>query len=288
MPSHTPLKIGTLSSELQGSQGMRLIREGKSATVIKEVIQTHRPDILVTAGHSLGTVMDLEELNCTLKNTDWNGIIFVEVAHYFHGLSPIKSLLPTNNHCLFAWTRASGWKYMGRQYFATSQQVRTALENTDASGHEIDAFIKTLPDREITFRNLRFGGLICGEINSLQGRNSVAPRTPEIGNWLRSLDVIVNGTHDMMGNAGTLIAKRKWLSQGGRLYLSASNWNSMKAGSKPGAKPRCQNRNARTLHTVFWDGQDLTAQSVSRSTSDYEYRETLVPFPKRAAASQSA
>ncbi|MDO5104219.1 MAG: hypothetical protein Q4D91_15230 [Lautropia sp.] len=58
MSAHTPLKIGTLSSELQGSQGMRLIREGESATVIKEVIQTHSPDILLTAGHLLGTVMN--------------------------------------------------------------------------------------------------------------------------------------------------------------------------------------------------------------------------------------
>ena len=52
-----------------------------------------------------------------------------------------------------------------------------------------------------------------------------------------------------MGNAGTLIAKRKRLSKAvsgrNRLYISASNWNSR------GRNGRKQSPDSETLHTVY-------------------------------------
>jgi hypothetical protein len=76
----------------------------------------------------------------------------------------------------------------------------------------------------------------------------------------------VNATHDRMGNAGTLKAKRAWISQGGRAYLSASNWNTA----------RGQNRSARTLHSVFRDGQEVGQVNNTEQNTNYEYRECCI------------
>lgn len=256
------LRVGTLSSELNGSE-MRLEKNAASVSAIMDALEIHRPEVLLTAGYSLNDEADLAALEARLEASDWDGLLFVEVKHYGgdlpHLIAPGQEL---SSHCLFAWTRDGGWKRMGRQYFVTSVAARLHLTTLVA------AFEKNLSRRIVEFRGRRFGALICGEINALQGRNTVKALTPEIESWLRNLDVIVNPTHDLMGNAGTLIAKRKWASQNGKVYLSASNWNSGKA--------RRQTRNARTLHTVFIDGREAVLALDPRPNENYEYREVYI------------
>ena len=89
------------------------------------------------------------------------------------------------------------------------------------------------------------------------------------GAVLLDADIVVNPTHDLMGNAGTLIAKRKWLSQPvndrNRVYISASNWNSR------GPKGRKQSPNSETLHTVYLSGEKQTLTPLPGQ--GYMYRE---------------
>ena len=265
------LKFGTFSSD-RDEQGMRLLRSGGSVQAIMHALDHHGPDVFLAAGHSLSDQNALAELQGFLEKSRWPGIVFVEVADDGDTLPLLTATgwrLP--EHCLYAWAGGPKWKRLGRQFFATSDQAK------DNVADRVGCFTKSLGDRVVEWRGLRFGGLICGEINAVKGRNAVAAIRPEIESWLRSLDVIVNPTHDLMGNAGTLIAKRRWLSKGGRLYLSASNWNSRPKTRRNGVKTR-QKRTARTLHTIYHDGEDLTSKSVWHKAPDYEYRETCLSF----------
>jgi hypothetical protein len=253
------LRVGTLSSELQGAE-MRLTGEER-INAIMDVLKKHSPDVLLTAGYSLSDENDLACLKSRLNASSWNGLLFVEVEHYNDDLAnQLATGERLSDHCLFAWTRDDGMMRMGRQYFATSDEARANLAT------RVAAFVENLPQRMIEFRGRRFGALICGEINALQGRNNVTALTPKIGNWLRGLHVVVNPTHDRMGNAGTLIAKRAWISQGGRAYLSASNWNT-RSGQK---------RSARTLHSVFRSGQEVSQVNNGEQNTRYEYRESCI------------
>ena len=226
---------------------MLLGKKGKSVDVILDAVSTYAPDVLLTAGHSLTDEEDLHRLEMQLRSCTWPGLLFVEVKKYGGDLpEKLSDETVLSNHCLLAWTRESGWSVMGRQYFTTSAEVRSR------SGARLAGFISNLSMRTIEFGGRRFGGLICGEINAHQGRKVVVAATPEIKEWIEELDVVVNPTHDLMGNAGTLIQKRKWISQGGRVYISASNWNTEKPIGKAGRLIK-QKRNTRTLHSVYFD-----------------------------------
>jgi hypothetical protein len=253
------LHVGTLSSELQGAE-MSLTGEGRINAIV-DVLKKHSPDVLLTAGYSVRDENDLACLEDSLNASSWNGLLFVEVEHYKNDLAnQLATGERLSDHCLFAWTRDGGMKRMGRQYFATSDEARSNLAT------RVVAFVENLPQRVIEFRGRRFGALICGEINALQGRNNVTALTPKIGNWLRGLHVVVNPTHDRMGNAGTLIAKRAWISRGSRAYLSASNWNTGNG----------QKRTTRTLHSVFRNGQEVGQVSNAEQNARYEYRESYI------------
>ena len=261
------LRVGTLSSEVTGGS-MAPVVEGNAVNAILQALDLHHPDVLLTAGYSVEDGADLDQLELALKASGWDGLLFAEVRRHDGDapdqIDPEHSLSP---HCLFAWTRERGWQLMGRQYFATSVEAQTL-------GPKVRAFEANLPNRVIDFRGRRFGALICGEINALQGRGRVQALTPEIELWLRSLDVIVNPTHDLMGNGGTLKAKRKWMSLGGRAYVSASNWNSMKMTGA--GQQRRQSRRSGTLHSCFVDGHEAAQQLDRQGHESYEYREVCL------------
>ena len=256
------LRVGTVSSELAG-ESMFLSGE-RRVDVIVSALRDHQPDVLLTAGHSLENGDDLTELGKILGESDWGGLLFVEVKRYDGGLKEVQAIRSSSSHCLFAWTKEAkggSWQCMGRQYFATSQQVKNEAQK--GSDGLVDQFFANLPNRLVEFRGKKFGGLICGEINALQGRDNVLAISSKIGDWFRSLDVIVNPTHDRMGNYGTVKAKRIWLSELGRAYISSSNWNTEKG----------QNRTP-TLHSVFVDGEQIAQVPFSNKT--YEYREAWI------------
>ena len=101
----------------------------------------------------------------------------------------------------------------------------------------------------------------------VNGRNNPHFVDERIGAWLDHADIVVNPTHDRMGNGGTLKAKRKFLSSRGaggrsRLYISVSNWNGEPLGKKgKRAKPR-QSPNARTLHTAVSEWSKANSQDA--------------------------
>lgn len=277
-----PLKVATMSFEVHGGgSDKRLVKANRSVDAIMDALCTHRPDVLLVAGYSLHDDAAHEALKERLEKSDWDGLLFVEVRNHAENL-PGRALprridgapQQLSSHCLFAWTRDTGWKCLGRQYFVSSAQARKN------AGNVVPAFVENLPNRTIEFKVRRFGALICGEINALRAEKTgvVRPLTPEIGAWLRNLDVVVNATHDRMGWASILGAKRSWFSQGGRAYLSSSNWNS--------SNKRPQSRNARTLHTFYLDGNEMPQSRQTTPHPDYEYREGVLPSRSSSSATQ--
>lgn len=253
------LTVGTLSSELTDS-GMSLAENGAGVDAIMDAIDLHSPDVLVAAGYSLKDSADLALLESRLNAASWDGLLFIEVRDYQEDLpGSIPSGERLSEHCMFAWTRDGGLMRLGRQYVITSDQARGSM---DTLVRELE---EQLPDRVVEFRGRRFGALICGEINVIRGRNDPQALTPGIDNWMRALDIVVNPTHDRMGNYGTVKAKRRWISSGGRAYISASNWHSGKG----------QRRGADTLHSVFVEGSDVS-RAVQDQRETYEYREARI------------
>lgn len=261
---HTPMRIGTFSSELVGTS-MRLHgTPGASAAAIMDALTKYQPDVLLTAGYSLDDDGDLQDLGGRLNDSCWDGLLFVEVKNYV-GDPPHSTTAngePLSSHCMFAWTRNLKWQRLGRQYFARARQANPA-------GRPLNAFTQNLDTRVITFRGLRFGAVICGEINALRklrGTDRVEARANAIEDWFRSLNVIVNPTHDLMGRPGILTAKRRWLSRGDRVYVSASNWNT----------ERNQRRTVPAQHTVFFNGCNVALKRFE--LPNYEYREGDIPI----------
>jgi hypothetical protein len=256
-----------MSWEIRGSD-MRLTGEERIDNIMA-VLEKHSPDVLLTAGFSLRYENDLACLEHRLNASSWNGLLFVEVQHFYGDLAnQLATGEYLSDHCLFAWTRDGGMMRMGPQYFATSEEAHDNLTTIVA------AFGDNLAQREIEFRGLQFGALICGEINALRGRNNPAAWTPEIEKWLCGLHVVVNPTHDRMDNAGTLKAKRKCISKDGRVYLSSSNWNTAKKLNNGNTVQ--QKREAPTLHSVFRDGQEVAQVNKGSRNANYEYREACI------------
>ena len=255
------MKIGTLSFELRGSE-MALHGKDRIERIVT-AINDHSPDILVTGGYSLQEESDLNTLGRALKKLNWDGLLFVEVKDSeSHSLSKLAKK-GNSNHCAFAWI-SSRWERLGVQHLMDSRDRDDRNKLAD--------FQANLERRKLIFRRKNVGLLICGELNVVKGRNNVEIENRDIEEWFRSLDIIVNPTHDRMSNHGTLIAKRKYLStpagSKSKTYVSASNWNSLKRIS---GRTIAQSPDADTLHTVYLNGARL--KQISGGYEDFEYRE---------------
>jgi hypothetical protein len=152
---------------------------------------------------------------------------------------------------------------LGAQVFARSEQ---------ASPEIAQQLYQILPDRSFEVGGKKCFALCCGEINLLAGRDDVQFRFGEAAPAIAAADIVLNPTHDRMGNAGTVLAKREFLSSLGnrsRAYVSASNWN---LKTRSGA----QRQDSRTLHSVFVNGNELEMSRVAHSADRYEYREAQI------------
>jgi hypothetical protein len=132
---------------------------------------------------------------------------------------------------------------MGEQFFSTRE------ESDDESLPR--GLADALSDRSFKFRQRDTILLNCGEVMVVQGRDHVefywsvpqvlrdAVRAPAA--------MILNPTHTRMGNCGSVKAWREYLSDGGRVYVSASNWDVLNG-----------QRQSDTLHSLWYDGVAAT------------------------------
>ena len=252
------MKIATLSFQLSGTQ--MTIAGSERVKHIVSLAKNNQPDLLTCAGWSIDSPNDLKKLENESKGFKQTTLL-VEVQH------DLDLLTDTPGHVMYAITGGSS-KRLGPQFFGTSGELNSS------SGEELlNAFEKSAEDRSFKVGNKTAFALCCGELNVLKGRNSVSCRSKIIESKLNSADIVVNPTHDLMGNGGTLKAKRKHLSsskeKGSKISISISNWNI----SKP-AKDKIirQSQTSATLHTVYHNGEPVKSLSPQRESGQYEFR----------------
>ena len=269
------MQIGTLSFEIQGenSDKRMVLSSAERREIIACVADKYSPDLLLCAGFSLDDNDDLDQLAQDRRVSGGGTFLIVEVqtdrelkAARDSGKQSINFPL----HRIYLIVPGKSAQPLGRhQVISQSKELSGQTRKT-----RIDEFEKTIPDRQASIEGHKLFALCCGEINVLKGRDEIQVQVPAAGPALIGADIIVNPTHDLMGNAGTLVKKRAWLSRRSkgrnRVYISASNWNSK------GRNGRKQSPDSETLHTVYFSGKRQTMMPLPGQ--GYMYRECEVPL----------
>jgi hypothetical protein len=194
--------------------------------LIAEIIKIRQPSLLLCAGWSVPTERNLDTI--------------VGVTRRLKTVVVLETSQPTPVY--FRIADGSAFR-MGEQFFSTR------ADTEDESGPR--GLADALPERSFTFCHRDALLLNCGEVMVVGGRNCVefhrsmpqvlrdAVRAPTV--------MILNPTHSRMGNCGTIKAWREYLSAGGRIYVSASNWD-VANGQRP----------SETLHSLWHNGAAAT------------------------------
>ena len=250
------LEIGTISFER--CHGKMVLPPSERVRLILSAATAYRPDLLVTSGHAVHSLKNLERLANLHRDEGTSTAIVTEVLK--DGVDP-----DLESHAMWAVMGDGTRHRFGQQQFARRSEVN------DGARDSIAKFERALPARSLALGDWNVFALICGEINIIEGR--VDPRyvSASAEEAIMAADVVINPTHDRMGNAGTLDAKRKLLSRTAddnrnRVYLSCSNWEICGDGSG-----RTQNVTD-TLHTVYAAGQKVEGEQLADGAFGFVYR----------------
>jgi hypothetical protein len=267
------MKITTLSFQLDGD---RMSLSGKErAEYICRLALDIKPELLACAGWSVNSRNDVSLIVAATKKLESTSIL-VEVQNDDSCTDlthPLKHLYETGNqipnHVMYSINRGR-IKRLGPQYFSTTNE----LQRKNGGIERIGVMEANIDSRTFEIRNnLKAFTLCCGEIGIVSGRNNVECRSEIVRSMINGVDVIVNPTHDRMSNGGTLKAKRKYLSSSknsAKVYVSISNWNIKKRQST--GKVIRQSQEARTLHSVFVNGNELGDYQRKCVSGIYECR----------------
>ena len=256
MTQPTRLEIGTISFARCGPKMVLPPRE--RTRLILAAADTYRPDLLVTAGYAVHSLKHLHRLARQYRLLGHSGTIITEVHH-----ETPKSDEGTA-HAMWAIDRRGMLHRFGSQMFATATDVRKSGSTAQAQ------FVAQRLDRVVGVGPFTAFALVCGEINVVLGREEPRFAFPEAYETIVAADIVVNPTHDRMSNAGTLHAKRVFLSQRSpderdRVYVSCSNWETCDLnGRVQWPSP--------TLHTVYQAGNALHYDENADGAFGFVYR----------------
>lgn len=251
------ITVGTISFARWGEQ-MELAPKERVRLILAAAC-AYGPDLLVTAGYAIHKVRHLDRLARQMSGENLSTTIITEV-HHDEGATPA---IPYP-HALWCVRPNGDAHRLGPQVFATSRDAR---RNDNKLASQLCA---QLPERMVAVKQWSVLTLCCGELNLIHGRNQPRWVHSEAGERASAADIIVNPTHDRMGNAGTLDAKRRFLSRPAdgrnRLYVSCSNWEAW--GDETG---RVQYPSP-TLHTVYRSGEPLPYDEYADGSFGFVYR----------------
>lgn len=241
--------------------------------IIIDRATTRQLDLLVCAGWSAETRGDVKSIAGEIQSRGSSSYIIVESQF---------DRLPGDNgeeyHIVYMIDPKGDITTLGRQIFVSAKQIQ-GKEGQDV----LEDFDATLPKRQASVQGRRLISLCCGEINIMQGRKNPHYMSSSSERAIDSADIIINPTHDRMGNHGTLIAKRERFSKpfgdGNRIYVSASNWDhaGYAIAGNTKRKRHKQRPEAPTLHTIFFNGKSQDMDRTHREEGRFEYREWEEP-----------
>ena len=256
MTQPTRLEIGTISFARCGPKMVLPPRE--RTRLILAAADTYRPDLLITAGYAVHSLKHLHPLARQYRLLGHSGTVITEVHHE----TPKSD--DESPHAMWAIDPRGLMHRFGRQMFSTAAEVRKAGSTAQ------DQFEAQRLDRVFAVGPFTVFALVCGEINVVLGREEPRFAFPEAYETIVAADIIINPTHDRMSNAGTLHAKRVFLSQRSpddrdRVYVSCSNWEACDLnGRVQWPSP--------TLHTVYRSGKALDYEEKADGAFGFVYR----------------
>lgn len=265
------MKIGTLSFGKRLSE-FDLDNNARRAAIL-QMSSTRHLDLLVCAGWSVENHSDVVAIAEAISHLNSSTHIIVETQYDRLPRDEGKQTYHVGNLIL----PSGDILRLGKQIFTQARDLRGP-----AGQSVLQEFDISLDRRRGCVGNKGLMFLCCGELNVLQGRNVVRCMSKSAAEQLDAADIIVNPTHDLMGNHGTVIAKRKFLSRSisgrDRIYVSASNWDH--AGYSidvQGNKiPRRKQRpGSNMLHTVFFNGRQQEMDRICDGSQGIVYREWI-------------
>jgi hypothetical protein len=250
------LEIGTISFER--CEGEMVLPPRERVRLILAAAASYQPDLLVTAGHAVHSIKQLYRLARLHREEATGTTIVTEVLH--DGID--AALEP---HAMWAITGEGLLHRFGQQLFAKRSEV------IDVERDSVARFERALPQRALSVPGWNLFALVCGELNIVEGRTAPRFVSADADATIMTADIVINPTHDRMGNAGTLDAKRRLLSRPSedgrnRVYVSCSNWEV--CGD---ARGRTQNVSD-TLHTVYAAGEPMIGEQLADGAFGFVYR----------------
>jgi hypothetical protein len=250
------LEIGTISFER--CDGDMVLPPRERVRLILAAAESYEPDLLVTAGHAVHSIKQLYRLARHHREAETGTTIITEVLH-----DGVDAGL--ESHAMWAVTADGMLHRFGQQLFGRRADV------VDADRGAVAKFEQALPQRSLSIPGWNLFALVCGEINIVEGRNEPRYVSADAEAAIMAADIVINPTHDRMGNPGTLDAKRRLLSRPSddgrnRVYVSCSNWEI--CGSDKG---RVQNVTD-SLHTVYAAGQPNEGEQLADGSFGFVYR----------------
>ncbi len=240
---HSHPKVGTLSFPVRGVPDYVPVSD--NTKLIAEILKRRQPSLLLCAGWSVPTEQSLDAI--------------VAVTRHVKTVVVLETTSPAPVYFRIAGGRALR---MGEQFFSTR------AETEDESGPR--GLAHALPERSFKFCQRDALLLNCGEVMVVRGRNHVEFywSVPQVlQNAVRAPRVmILNPTHTRMGNCGTVKAWREYLSNDGRVYVSASNWDVLNGQQQ-----------SDTLHSFWHDGVAATPAHTFENER-LSYREWDMPL----------
>lgn len=255
-----PLTVGTLS--FARCRADMVLRPAERTRLILAASDAYTPDLLVTSGYAVDSRKQLHRLAQDIVEDEREGIIVTEVHHDGRPRRDVG-----RSHAMWAIRGDGRPQRLGRQAFATGREASAPL------GKGLRRLRRHLPSRDIGVGVYSAFGLICGELNIVRGRETGTLRflDDEVGAAIMAADIVINPTHDRMGRAGLLDAKRRYLSQPHadgrpRAYISCSNWEVCGYGG------RVQHPSP-SLHTVYLSSKPQPYEELADGAFGFVYRQ---------------
>ncbi len=264
------ISVGTLS--FARCQDAMLLPPRERVRLIMAAVEAYAPDLLITAGYAIHSRRQLHRLAAALADEETATSIITEV--HFDG-RPQREL--GRLHAMWAISPDGDLHRFGRQCFATRAETR------EPHRFRLKRFARMLDRRCLNLPAGRVFGLCCGELNIVEGRRTPHFIDDAAAQAMMAATIIVNPTHDRMSHAGTLDAKRRFLSQphpdgAPRAYVSCSNWEAC------GLNGRVQ-RPSPTLHTVYVSGEPLAYDELADGAFGFAYRRWQLDLARPPPAS---
>lgn len=267
------MKIGTLSFARDVIAGtyQPVLPSRDRLKIITSVIETHKPDLLLCACDSVDSPSDAEKIRAAVKKRQTHVVIDMDSKPV--GKKKKGAGEYTNSAHLISPDREI--QSFPLQKMSHSNERSPRIWGALAEGPIYSILVGD--------RHYKIFLLNCGEVYALPKREVLEdPRTlfaerqriPSLNDFLNQMakaDIILNPTHDRMGNwGGALSSRRAYLSHlsESKMYISCANWNIAKGH-------RATNP---TLHTIYINGHDHELAHLRQDIEllTYEYRESQV------------